>query len=83
MTDIHEMADTGRPIIEPMRTRKPTPSWDDILIIGAQLAKLPLNKDVPVSTETTIGPMAKKPMVIETPVYVTHMSFGALSKEAK
>ncbi|MGB6865684.1 MAG: FMN-binding glutamate synthase family protein, partial [Candidatus Aminicenantaceae bacterium] len=42
-----------------------------------------LNKDVPVSTETTIGPMAKKPMVIETPVYVTHMSFGALSKEAK
>ncbi|HUU52934.1 MAG TPA: glutamate synthase-related protein [Candidatus Heimdallarchaeota archaeon] len=83
MTDIHEMADTGRPIIEPMRTRKPTPSWDDILIIGAQLAKLPLNKDVPVSTETTIGPMAKKPMVIETPLYVTHMSFGALSKEAK
>ena len=83
MTDIHEMADTGRPIIEPMRTRKPTPSWDDILIKGAQLAKLPLNKDVPVSTKTTIGPMAKKPMIIETPVYVTHMSFGALSKEAK
>jgi glutamate synthase domain-containing protein 2/rubredoxin len=83
MTDIHEMAETGRSIIEPMRTRKPTPSWDDILIKGAQLAKLPLNKDVPVSTKTTIGPMAKKPMFIESPVYVTHMSFGALSKEAK
>jgi glutamate synthase domain-containing protein 2 len=83
MTDIHEMAETGQSIIEPMRTDKPTPSWDDILIKGVQLAKLPLNKDVPVSTKTTIGPMAKKPMVIETPVYVTHMSFGALSKEAK
>ncbi|MGD8539732.1 MAG: glutamate synthase-related protein [Candidatus Aminicenantes bacterium] len=83
MTDIHEMAETGHPIIEPMRTRKPTPSWDDILIKGAQLAKLPLNRDVPVNTKTTIGPKAKTPMVIETPVYVTHMSFGALSKEAK
>ncbi len=83
MTDIHEMAETGHPIIEPMRTRKPTPSWDDILIKGAQLAKLPLNKDVSVNTKTTIGPKAKTPMVIETPVYVTHMSFGALSKEAK
>lgn len=83
MSDIHEMAETGQPIIEPMRTRKPTPSWGDILIKGVQLAKLPLNKDVPASTKTTIGPMAKKPMVIETPVYVTHMSFGSLSKEAK
>jgi glutamate synthase domain-containing protein 2 len=83
MSDIHEMAETGQPIIEPMRTRKPTPSWDDILIKGAQLAKLPLNKDVPVNTKTTIGPKAKTPMVLETPVYVTHMSFGALSKEAK
>jgi glutamate synthase domain-containing protein 2 len=83
MADIHEMAETGQSIIEPMRTRKPTPSWDDILIKGAQLAKLPLNKDVPVITKTTIGPMAKKPLIIEIPVYVTHMSFGALSKEAK
>jgi glutamate synthase domain-containing protein 2/rubredoxin len=83
MSDIHEMAETGLPIIEPMRTRKPTPSWDDILIKGAQLARLPLNKDVPVNTKTTIGPMAKKPMVIDTPVYVTHMSFGALSRESK
>lgn len=83
MADIHEMAEAGHSIIEPMRTRKPTPSWDDILIKGAQLAKLPLNKDIPVNTKTTFGPMAKKPMVIDTPVYVTHMSFGALSKEAK
>jgi glutamate synthase domain-containing protein 2/rubredoxin len=83
MADIHEMAETGHPVIEPMRTRKPTPSWDDILIKGAQLAKLPLNKEVPVNTKTIVGPRAKTPMVIETPVYVTHMSFGALSREAK
>jgi hypothetical protein len=31
MSDFNEMAETGLPIIEPMRTRKLTPSWDDIL----------------------------------------------------
>jgi glutamate synthase domain-containing protein 2 len=83
MSDIHEIAETGQSIIEPMRTKKPTLSWDEILIKGAQLAKMPLNHEVPVSTRTVIGPKAKVPLVIETPVYVTHMSFGALSKEAK
>ncbi len=83
MADIHEMASTGEPVIEPMRTRKPSPSWDDILIKGAQLARIPLNRDVPVRTQTVIGPKAEIPLVIETPVYVTHMSFGALSREAK
>ncbi len=83
MADIHQMAETGESIIEPMRTRKPTFSWDDLLIKGAQLAKLPLNKDETVDTETIIGPGAQKPMVIQTPVYITHMSFGALSPEAK
>ncbi len=83
MADIHQMAETGKPIIEPMRTKKHVPSWDEILIKGAQLAKLPLNREMPVNTQTVIGPKAKMPLVIEIPVYVTHMSFGALSKEAK
>ena len=83
MADIHQMAESGESIVEPMRTRKPTFTWDELLIKGAQLAKLPLNIDEEVLTETIIGPNAKKPMVIQTPVYITHMSFGALSPEAK
>jgi glutamate synthase domain-containing protein 2/rubredoxin len=83
MSDIHQIAETGESVIEPMRTKKPTLSWDEILIKGAQLAKLPLNHEEPVNTKTVIGPGAKVPLVIETPVYVTHMSFGALSREAK
>ena len=83
MADIHRMAETGRSIIEPMRTRQPTFSWDDILIKGAQLARLPLNHDQTVSTRTVIGPRAAQPLVIESPVFITHMSFGALSREAK
>lgn len=83
MTDIHQMAETGESIIEPMRTKATSFSWDEILIKGAQLAKIPLNRDEPVNSETVIGPAAKQPLVIGTPVYVTHMSFGALSREAK
>ncbi|HDQ08734.1 MAG TPA: glutamate synthase [Methanoculleus sp.] len=83
MQEIHTISATGESIIEPMRTKKPVISWDDILIKGAQIARIPLNSDVPVNTRTVIGPRAEQPMVIETPIYVTHMSFGALSKEVK
>lgn len=83
MADIHHLAMTGKSIIEPMRTRIPSFSWDEILIKGAQLAKMPLNKTQPVTTQTLIGPAAALPLVLETPVFVSHMSFGALSREAK
>jgi len=83
MADIHRMALTGESIIEPMRSRKPSVSWDDILIKGAQLARLPLNHDETVDTKTVIGPRAAKPLVIGTPIIVSHMSFGALSREAQ
>ncbi len=83
MADIHEIARTGASIIEPMRTKRPVVAWDDILIKGAQMARLPLNDDEPVRTKTVIGPKAKHPLIIETPIIVSHMSFGALSREAK
>lgn len=83
MDDIHRMAVTGEPISGAMATDLPLPKWDDILILGGQLAHMPLENDEPVSTTTVIGKNAKKPMILDSPVYVTHMSFGALSKEAK
>ncbi len=83
MADIHQIAITGHSIIEPMRTRISTISWDEIIFKGAQLAKLPLNKSQPVSVQTIIGPGAAVPLAIESPIFVTHMSFGALSREAK
>ncbi len=83
MEDIHRISVTGKSIIEPMRTRKKVLSWDEILIKGAQLASTPLNDIDPVNTQTIIGPKAKVPLVLETPIYITHMSFGALSREIK
>ncbi len=83
MAEIHQIASSGRSIIKPMRTTRAVVSWDDILILGAQLSSLPLNHGDSVNTQTVIGPNAKHPLVIETPLYVTHMSFGALSREVK
>jgi glutamate synthase domain-containing protein 2/rubredoxin len=82
MAEIHRMAQTGESIIEPMRSRQPVVSWDDILILGAQLARLPLNREERVDTTTIIGPKARKPLLLGTPIIVSHMSFGALSNEA-
>lgn len=83
MQDIHTMAMTGQSIISAMGTSLPVISWDDILILGSQLKKMPLFEHEDVSLKTVIGKHAKQPMVLETPVFVSHMSFGALSKEAK
>ena len=83
MEEIHEMAVSGESLHAAMGTLLPLPRWEDILLLGAQLDPAPLDDDAPVSTRTVIGKKARKPMVLETPVYISHMSFGALSKEAK
>ena len=59
------------------------PTWDDLQFVTAQLARLPQLDEVPVGTELVIGPRAAKPLRLEIPVFVSDMSFGALSFEAK
>lgn len=83
MKEIHEMAVTGKSAIEAMGTQMKMPDWDDILILGAQLNPPPLEESADVSLKAVIGKNAKKPMAIDMPVYISHMSFGALSKETK
>ena len=83
MADIHTMAIEGKSIISAMGTKLPVVSWNDILILGGQLNKMPLLESEEVSLKTIIGKNAKKPMILNSPVFVSHMSFGALSKEAK
>jgi len=83
MTMIHRIAETGQSQLEPMGSKVGRISWDKILIKGAQLARLPLNPDEPVNTSTIIGPKARKPLLLDIPIYISHMSFGALSREVK
>lgn len=83
MKEIHEMAVSGHSIDGSMGTKMKMPDWDDILLLGAQLNPLPLDDDEPVNTTTVIGKHAKRPMILSGPVYISHMSFGALSREIK
>ena len=63
--------------------RSELPSWDDIQILTAQLATKPLLDDAEVGTGLVIGPGAEKPLRLDIPIFVTDMSYGALSEEAK
>jgi len=63
--------------------RQHLPHWDDIQMLMAQFASKPLLDDVPVNTELVIGRRAKRPLHLKIPIFVSDMSFGALSEESK
>ena len=59
------------------------PRWQDLQLLTAQLARAPLLDDEAVDTEVVIGPAAQKPLRLKIPLFVSDMSYGALSEEAK
>ena len=63
--------------------RDSLPKWDDLQFVVAQLHKLPLLDEEVIGTELVIGPNAGKPLNLKIPLFVSDMSFGALSEEAK
>jgi glutamate synthase domain-containing protein 2/CDGSH-type Zn-finger protein len=87
---IHQLAREGLSVFGhhgPMTSmgvpRHELPHWDDLQIMVAQMATKPLMEDVRVGTELVIGPEARKPLKLEIPLFVSDMSFGSLSEEAK
>ena len=87
---IHELARDGLNKIGhhgPMAAmgvpRHRLPEWDDIQIMVAQLARKPLMDDAEVGSELIVGPKARRPLRLGIPLFVSDMSFGALSEEAK
>ena len=71
-----EMGAMGVPLTE-------LPQWRDIQFVTAQFATKPLLDHVEVGTDVLIGPRASKPLALKIPLFVSDMSFGALSEEAK
>jgi glutamate synthase domain-containing protein 2 len=64
-------------------SRNSLPKWDDLQFVVGQLHKLPLLDEEAVGTDIVIGPNARKPLKLDIPLFVSDMSFGALSEEAK
>jgi methylamine---glutamate N-methyltransferase subunit C len=90
VTQIHELAAHGLdrlghhgPMAAMGVPRDDLPKWESIQLVTAQLARTPLLEDEPVSTQTVVGPSARRPLVLDIPLFVSDMSFGALSQEAK
>lgn len=63
--------------------RSELPDWNNIQFMVAQLSTKPLQENVSVGTELVIGPESRKPLHLKIPLFVSDMSFGALSEEAK
>jgi methylamine---glutamate N-methyltransferase subunit C len=63
--------------------RNTLPKWENIQFLPAQLHYRPLLDEEEVATKTIIGPNAEKPLILDMPLFVSDMSFGALSREAK
>lgn len=59
------------------------PQWNDLQFVTAQLARQPLLDDESVGTKLLIGPGSNRPLSLDIPLFVSDMSFGALSEEAK
>ena len=83
VANIQKLAKSGKSENSAMRTLRTFPGFETLIFKGAQLYKMPLNEDVEVNTKTIIGETAKQPLEMKMPFYVSHMSFGALSREAK
>ncbi|WP_338867819.1 glutamate synthase-related protein [Spirosoma sp. SC4-14] len=63
--------------------RNTLPKWEDIQLLPAQLSRKPLLDHEPIDTQVRIGPRSQKPLLLAMPLFVSDMSFGSLSREAK
>lgn len=63
--------------------RTTLPQWTDLQYLPAQIARRPLMDEEEVETSVVIGPNSKKPLTLDIPLFVSDMSYGALSEEAK
>ena len=85
IAEIKHKAETGKHRIRGCGSTKKYPNFDDLLILPSQLSRLSIDTyREDCRTQTVLGSrFAKKPLVIETPIMISGMSYGALSKEAK
>jgi methylamine---glutamate N-methyltransferase subunit C len=82
--DIHIKSELGRYRMRGFSLFKKIPSWDDLTFLPGTLTRFVIEGyREKCITRTVLGPRAKRPMVLDIPIYITGMSFGALSYEAK
>ena len=84
INDIHIKSQLGRYRMRGMALMKKIPHWDDLTFLPGTLTRFVIEGyREKCETKTVIGPNCKNPIKLDIPIYITSMSFGALSYEAK
>ena len=84
ISEISNVADKGVSVLCSMGSLKKMPfSLDGLHFVPAQVSKIPLNTNEEVSIKTAIGPEAKKPLKVASPIMFSGMSYGAVSKNVR
>src|SRR5579872_4602951 len=82
---IHQAAESGLYDIRGLGAKRRLPTFDDLVFLTASASRYPLEgyREKCV-TRTVLGSrVAEKPIVLETPITIAGMSFGALSGRVK
>jgi glutamate synthase domain-containing protein 2 len=85
ISEVKYKAHMGKHRIRGCGTPRKYPNFDDLLVLPSQLTRMSIDTyREDCKTQTVLGArFAKKPLVVETPILISGMSYGALSKEAK
>jgi len=88
ISEVHALAQLGRYQVRGYNTfNKRLPTFDDLTFVPATLTRLPLEGyREKCETRTVLGAgrgLVEKPIVLDIPIYIASMSFGALSASAK
>src|SRR5277367_4980027 len=82
---VHQMADNGQYPIRGLGARRKVPTFDDLVFLTASVSRYPLEGyRERCETRTVLGGRhGARPLVLEIPITIAGMSFGALSATAK
>ncbi|AGA68563.1 glutamate synthase family protein [Desulfitobacterium dichloroeliminans LMG P-21439] len=69
-------AETGKALSRPLGSPLRLSPWEQLLLNPRQLFQLPTPDDTTLETKVVIGPHAKKPLKLDTPILITGMSYG-------
>jgi glutamate synthase domain-containing protein 2 len=85
IAQVHEMARSGRYEIRGAGGKRKVPSFDDLTFLTASASRYPLEGyRERCDTQTVLGTrFSENPLVLDIPVTIAGMSFGALSATAK
>ena len=84
MVQIKDSSTMADSVMASMGSLKVLPfSLEDLFFIPAQIKRIPLNREDNIDTGLVIGVEAQKPMRVKSPIMISGLSFGAVSKATK